>query len=67
MALCHDLEGWDRGCIYIHMYNGIDEAICRVGLETQTRKRLKDMAGVGEGRRGWDVWREQYGNIHYHM
>ena len=31
------------------MYNGIDEAICRVGLETQTRKRLKDMAGEGEG------------------
>ena len=36
-------------------------------METQTlRIDLWTWLGVGR-RRGWEAWRESYGNIHYHM
>ena len=33
--------------------------------ETDTENRLMDKGSEGGEKRGWDVWREKYGNLHY--
>lgn len=43
-----------------------DEIIFRAAVETQTYREQTYGHGAGVGR-GWDVWREQHGNIYYHM
>ena len=43
-----------------------DEIIFRAAVETQTYREQTYGHGAGVGR-GWDVWREQHGNTHYHI
>ena len=48
------------------MKAGVDEPVCRAAGDTDIENRRMDMAGRGGGG-GWDVWREEHRNIHYHM
>ena len=52
-------------CTLTHIYgiqkNGTDEHICRAAMETDIENKLMD---VKKGRRRWDEWREQCGNIY---
>ena len=59
----------DKYCILTHMYviqkNGTEEFIYRAAMEKQTQRI--DLWTWGEGRRGWDVCKEQHGNLNYYM
>ena len=50
----------DEYCILMNMYriqkNGTEEFIYRAAVEKQTQRI--DLWTWGEGRRGWDVWKE---------
>ena len=43
----------NKYCVLTHIYgilkNGVDEPICRAGIETDMENRLMDTAGQGEG------------------
>ena len=62
--VCKSEKG--KYCVLMHGY-GIqkdvtDEANCRTAMEMKTQRTVMDM-GQG-GRRGYDEWREQHGNIY---
>ena len=57
-----DLQGKERG-----YRKGIKTVSTVQALATQTLKTDLWTQLQGGGRRGWDVWRESHGNIHYHM
>ena len=51
--------------IYGIQKNGTENLIYRPAMEKQTQRI--DLRTWGEGRRERDVWKEQHGNLHYHM